>query len=136
MLTRTIFLGRLIGLYAILASLAMASHKQVTVDMVSGLLHSPPALFLAAVIALLGGLALILSHNLWSGGALSIAVTLVGWIALAKGLLLLFLTPEASAALFLGTLQYERFFYFYIAISLGLGAFLLLASLGHHDRSS
>jgi hypothetical protein len=30
-----------------------------------------------------------------SGGALPVVVTLVGWLILAKGLLLLFLTPEA-----------------------------------------
>ena len=124
---RTIFLSRLIGSYAILASLAMAAHKRATVDMVASLLHNPPALFFAALITLLGGLALVFGHNVWSGGALPVAVTLVGWIALAKGLLLLFLAPDASVALFLGALQYERFFYFYTAISFGLGAFLILS---------
>jgi hypothetical protein len=127
MSARTIFLSRLIGWYGVLAALAMAAHRQATVDMVTAMLHNPPALFLAALFGLLGGLAIVIGHNVWSGGAATIVVTLMGWSALLKGLLLMFLTPDASVALCLGTLQYERFFYFYTAIPFGLGAFLLLA---------
>jgi hypothetical protein len=53
-----------------------------------------------------------LGHNVWSGGALPVVVTLVGWVALIKGLLLLFLSPEAAAGLYLGGLHYEQPFYF------------------------
>ena len=127
MSSRTIFLSRLIGWYGVLAALAMASHKQATVDMVTALLHNPPALFLSALFGLLGGLALVIGHNFWSGGAVPIVVTLMGWATVLKGLLLMFLTPNASVALFLGALQYVRFFYFYAAIPFGLGAFLILA---------
>ena len=121
---RTLYLGRLIGLYCILISLSMVTHKQATVDAVSALVHSPPVLFVAGVIAVAAGLALILGHNVWSGGALPAVVTLVGWLALTKGLLILFLSPEAAAGFFLGRLHYEEFYYWYCAVSLLLGIYL------------
>jgi hypothetical protein len=37
---------------------------------------------------------MVLGHNIWSGGALVVVVTVVGWITLVKSLLFLFLPPE------------------------------------------
>jgi hypothetical protein len=52
-----------------------------------------------AIISLAMGVLIILGHNVWSGGALPVVVTLVGWSILAKGLLLLCVAPEALAGL-------------------------------------
>jgi hypothetical protein len=81
-------------------------------------------MFIAGVIALLTGLAMVLGHNVWSGGALPVIVTLVGWLTLIKGLLILFLSPEAAVGFFLGGLHYEQLFYLYTAISLIFGVYL------------
>lgn len=121
----TTFLSRLIGLYCILVSLSMAIHKQATVDTVTALVHNASLLFLTGVIALGIGLAMTLGHNVWSGGALPVIVTLIGWLSLAKGLLILFLSPEAAAGFYLEVLHYDQFFYFYAAISLVLGIYLI-----------
>ena len=121
---RTLFLGRLLGLYCILISLAMFTHKQATVEAVAALVRNPPVLFVAGVIATAAGLALILGHNVWSGGALPVVVTLVGWVALTKGLLILFLSPEAAAGFFLGRLRFEEFYYGYTSATLLLGVYL------------
>jgi hypothetical protein len=43
-------------------------------------------MFSCAVISLAAGFAMIIGHNVWSGGALPITVTLVGWLILARGL--------------------------------------------------
>jgi len=125
---RTTFLGKLIGLYCILVSLSMFTHKQVTVEAVTALVHSPALMFAVGVIAVVAGLAMILGHNVWSGGALPVVVTLVGWLLLAKSLLILFLSPEAAAAIFLGWLHYEQLFYPYAAFSLLLGVYLTYAA--------
>jgi hypothetical protein len=82
-------------------------------------------MFVAGVIAVAAGLALILGHNVWSGGALPVIVTLVGWVALTKGLLILFLSPEAATEFFLGRLHYEELYYWYTAASLLLGIYLI-----------
>jgi hypothetical protein len=97
---RTIYLGRLIGLYCVLIALSMISHKQATVDTMTGLVHNAPVLFFASVMAMVAGLAIVLAHNVWSGGALPVVVTLVGWILLVKGLIFLLLSPETTATYF------------------------------------
>ena len=128
MAPRTLFLGKLIGLYCILVSVSMLIHKQATVETVTALVHNPPLLLVAGVIAVAVGLALIVGHNVWSGGALPVVVTLIGWVALTKGLLILFLSPEAASAFFLGRLHYDEFFYGYAVVSLLLGIYLTYAT--------
>jgi hypothetical protein len=70
----------------------------------------------------------VLGHNVWSGGALPVVVTLVGWATLVKGLLLLFLPPGAAPGALLGSLRYEQLFYMYTGISLLLGIYLTYAA--------
>ncbi len=127
MSSRTTFLAKLLGLYCILAGLAMITQKRALVDTVTALIHNPPVMFLAGVFTLIAGLAMVLSHNVWSGGALPVIVTLIGWLTLIKSLLILFLSPDAAVAYFLGTLHYEQFFYGYSAFSLLIGAYLTYA---------
>ena len=67
---------------------------------------------------------MVLAHNIWSGGALPVIVTLVGWITLIKSLFFLFLPPEMEARFFLGQLHYQQLFYLYGAFSLVLGVYL------------
>ena len=121
---RTIFLSKLIGLYCILIGLSMMTRRQATVETVTALLQNPSMMLIVGVITLAAGLAMVLAHNIWSGGALVVVVTLVGWIALIKSLFFLFLPPEMEAGLFLGQLHYRQLFYLYTAISLVLGVYL------------
>jgi hypothetical protein len=125
---RTLFLGRLIGLYCILIALAMFTHKQAMVETVTALLHDAPLLLVTGVVVVAAGLALILGHNVWSGGALPVVVTLIGWLALTKGLLILFLAPQAAAGLYLERLHYAEFYYGYASVSLVLGIYLTYAT--------
>jgi len=121
---RTAFLSKLIGLYCILISLPMIARRQATVDMVTALVHDTPVLYILGVMVMAVGLAMILTHNVWSGGALPVVVTLIGWTTLIKGLLFLFLSPEAAVSVFFGSLHYDSLFYLYMAISLALGVYL------------
>ena len=107
---RTVFLSRLIGLYCILVALSMITRRQATVESVTALLHDPSMMFILGVIMLAAGLALVLAHNIWSGGALVVIVTLVGWLTLIKSLLFLFLPPEMEAGFFLRQLHYQELF--------------------------
>jgi hypothetical protein len=123
MSSRTAFLSRLIGLFSILVSLSMISHREVTERTMTALIHNPPLLLIIGMIALGAGLAIVLSHNVWSGGALPVVITLVGWVILIRGLVILFLSPEAAAGLF-EALHFERFFFLYAAVSLIIGIYL------------
>ena len=121
---RTLFLSRLIGLYCILIALSMMTRKQATVETVTALVQNPSMTLVLGIITLAAGLAMVLAHNVWSGGAPVVVVTLVGWMALVKSLFFLFLPPEMEAGLFLRQIHYQQLFYVYSAISLVLGVYL------------
>ena len=121
---RTLFLSRLIGLYCILIGLSMMTRGQATVETVTALLQNSAMTLILGVITLAAGLAMVLAHNIWSGGTLVVVVTLVGWMALVKSLFFLFLPPEMETRLFLQQLHYQQLFYLYGAISLALGVYL------------
>jgi hypothetical protein len=90
-------------------------------------MHDAPVLLLASMVAMAAGLAIILGHNVWSGGALPVVVTLVGWISLIKGVILLFLPPAYSLAYF-EALHYGQFFYAYMSVTLAIGIYLTFSS--------
>jgi len=120
----TQFLSRLLGLYSLIVALAMATQREATLQTIAALLQDRPLLFVVGIFTLLAGLAMVLVHNAWSGGALRIVVTLIGWITLAKGASFLLLSPPAAADFYLGTMRYAQLYYGYMAFSLALGAWL------------
>ena len=122
----TIFLAKLLGLYCIIVALAMMTRKQSAIATVNALIRNPPLLLLAEVLGLAAGLALVLGHNIWSGGALPIAVTLLGWVMAIRGAALLALPSDATMRLF-NALRYEDRFYFYMGATLLLGLYLTIA---------
>ena len=121
---RTIFLSRLIGLYCILVVPSMVLHRQATVDLMTALLHNSPIMWVLSVIKLTAGLAMVLAHNVWSGGALAVVVTLCGWAALIKGLLFLFLPTGVESEFIRRVLNNPQLFYVWMAPSLILGIYL------------
>ncbi len=135
MLSRTIYLSRLFGLSCILIALSMMFHKQAVVEMVAGLLRDPSMMFLAGVLALVAGLAMVLAHNIWSGGALPVVVTILGWLTLLKGLMFLLLLPGDAEGLYMRTLHYSQLFYVYMAICLAIGAYLTYGGFATKKRS-
>lgn len=102
----------------------MITRGSATVDIVTALVHDAPLMFFIGVVTLAAGLAMVLTHNIWSGGLLPVIVTLLCWITLAKGILFLFLSPAAMVSFFLGSLHYQSFFYLYASIALIIGAYL------------
>lgn len=124
---RTIFLSRLIGLYCLLVGLSTVTHKQLTVEGVTALFQNPSLRLLLGFITLGASLAIVLAHNLWWNGTLAVIITLIGWLALIKSLLFLFLTPAMESRLFIELLHYERFFYDYAAVSIVVGIYLTYA---------
>ena len=131
---RTLFLSRLIGLYCILIALSMITRKQATLESVTTLLHDPSMMFVLGAITLIAGLAMVLMHNIWSGGTLVVIVTLVGWMTLIKSLSFLFLPMDVNAEFFLRQLHYQTLFYLYGTFLLVLGVYLTYG--GFKSRSS
>jgi len=120
----TRFLCRLFGTYCLIVALAMASHRDSTLETITKFLHDAPLVFIIGILTLLGGLAWVLSHNRWSGGPFAVVITVLGWLTVLKGLLFLFIAPAEVPNFYLGILHYAQLFYVYAGISGLLGAYL------------
>jgi len=122
----TVFLARLIGLYCIVVALALAVHKQASLSTVDALVHSPDILLVIGIAALTLGLAMVLRHNIWSGGAPTITVTLIGWLMLLRAAVFLFLPLDAMPSL-IEAMRFEQMFYVYMALTAVIGLYLAYA---------
>jgi len=123
----TVFLGKLIGIYCIILAVTAMAHRRSTVAAITSLLDNPPALLLVELIGLMAGLAVVLGHNVWSGGALPVIITLLGWLATIRSIVLLALPEDGKIKLF-RALHYEERFYLYMGFTLILGLFLTFAA--------
>jgi hypothetical protein len=124
MVGRTVFLSRLIGIYCILIGLSMAINKQATLGAVLALVHDAATLFVFGLVLVAAGLAIVLAHNVWSGGALPVIVTIIGWLTLIKGLLCLLLPPPAAVGIVIWGSAYEQYYYLDTAVAMVLGIYL------------
>ena len=127
MLSLTTFLGKSLGLYCIVLSMAMMANKRATVAAVNAMIRDPALMLFAAIVGLGMGLGIVVGHNVWSGGALPVVVTLVGWWTAIKSLALLILPHETMTKVF-ETARYEQRFYGITAVTLVIGVYLTYAS--------
>jgi hypothetical protein len=74
----TVFLARFLGLFLIIESLSMLTQKPAMLELATRLIRDRPLLFIVEVLGVLGGLAMVLGHTVWSGGLLPVVVTLIG----------------------------------------------------------
>lgn len=132
---RTVFLSKLIGIYCMLVGASMGANKIETVRMVSYLVHDAPIVFLFGLITVAAGLAIVLSHNIWSGGALPVIVTIVGWATLLKGAAFLFFPPPAAVGFPVWGPAYEQFYYADVAAAILLGAYLAYGGFSSHSTA-
>ena len=122
----TIFLAKFLGLYCIVVALTVMIRKQSTVATIQAMLRDPPLLLFVEVVGLAAGLAMIVGHNIWSGGALPVVITLFGWVLAIRSAGLLALSPAALSKL-LEAMRYEELFYLYMGATLVLGLYLTYA---------
>src|SRR5260370_38753266 len=57
-------------------------------------------LLIAGLFALVAGLAMVIGHNRWSGGVLTVVVTVLGWLTLIKGVAIVAAPPHALATFY------------------------------------
>lgn len=116
----TVFLGKLFGLYLVAISIGMLSNRRRTMAALDEMARNGPWMLFSGMVATAAGLAVVLSHNVWNGGALPAVVTLVGWAALIKGVILLLIPGERIAIAYKG-LGSERVFTAMMMVVLALG---------------
>ena len=126
MTAQSVFLARLFGLYCLLVPAAMLAHKDDTLAVVNEMLHSGPSMLILGTVVTGVGLAMVLAHNRWSGGAATVAVTLLGWLTLLKGLVFLVM-PLGRIGAFYESLGYQQYYAYFLSFSMLIGAYLTYA---------
>ena len=123
MAARTIYLSRLIGLFTLIVTLSMLADRPQALEMIRTVEQDRPALIILGLLGTAAGLAIVLGHQVWSGGALPVLVTVLGWVFLIRGAVLLYLSPEATAHL-VDRFRFEDLFYVYLGLTMALGLYL------------
>jgi hypothetical protein len=121
----TIFLAKFVGLYCLAVALAVKARKQSEIGAIKALISDPP-LLLAEVFALAAGIAMILGHNIWSGGGAARRHHTLGWLLTIRGAGLLALSPAMVSKL-VDDLRYKELFYLYMGATFVLGLYLTYA---------
>jgi len=91
------------------------------------MMESPGLVLITGIFTMGGGAAMVVGHNVWSGGVLPVAVTLLGWLTLIKGIALMAAPPRALIA-FYRALNYPAWFRPYVAVALAFSAWLALTA--------
>ena len=130
----TVFLAKLIGLYCILLALTMFVNKELMIAATGALSQNAAVLVLSGVFALFGGLAIVLAHNVWSGGVLPIVITLVGWASMLKGVTLLAIPADRQQA-YVAAMHYADLAYPYAVVTLLIGVYLTYAGFTATTRT-
>ncbi len=122
MMETTLFLAKVFGLYLLVMGVAVPLRRKVLGAMAAAFADSPPAVYLASVLALILGLVLVVSHNIWVAGW-PLAITLLSWLVLLKALAFLLLPFDATARA-VGWFNRPGCFVAGAAVSIALGLFL------------
>jgi hypothetical protein len=126
---RSHFLAKLIGPVLIVGGLGMLFNSTVYRAMFERALHDHMLIYLSGVLALLGGLAIVIMHNDWKWHW-SLIITVFGWLALIGGIVRM-IAPQAIESIGLSVLGYQNFFTIDGGVAVLLGA--LLCYFGYLD---
>jgi hypothetical protein len=85
----------LVGPLLAAIGVAMLINRNLFPAMIGELAHNTGLIFLSGLLVLLAGLAIVRVHNVWTGGW-RILVTVIGWLAIASGLVRMWF-PQGAA---------------------------------------
>jgi putative exporter of polyketide antibiotics len=126
MTPRTIYLSRLLGIFLLVLAATELTQRSTLAETAMGIVNSPALLLVYGMLSLIAGLAIVLAHNEWRGGAMALVVTILGWLLLLKGAALIVIPP----ALWTGILQASHFaelYALYGVLPLAVGGYLTFA---------
>ena len=126
-MSTSLFIARLLGPLFVLIGLALPLREEMFRTILQEFIRSPTLLYLAGFLGLLGGLALVLTHNVW---ALDwrLIITLIGWVTIIRALVTMF-QPQRIAAIGSKILERREIFHGAAAVDLVIG--LVLSYFGY-----
>jgi hypothetical protein len=122
----TFFLAQLIGLLLLSIGASMLFQGKVFIKVLSDITENRTTLFMVGVVLFLSGVSIVLTHNVWNAGFLSLVITLIGWNMTLNGLACMFM-PDHSITSLYRALKVEKFTAAYGILYLLIGAYLTYA---------
>jgi len=122
-MSTSIFLAKLIGPILLAIGVGMLLNGKVYRGLAREFLHSQALIYLSGVLAMLGGLAIILSHNVWTADW-RVLVTLLGWLAAVGGVVRIVL-PQQVEGMGLALYRHPPTLVISAAVTLAIGALLV-----------
>jgi uncharacterized membrane protein len=118
----SIFIARLLGPAFVVVSIAIAMEPRSFRAILSEFIKSEALTYLAGFLGLLGGLTLVLTHNIWSLDW-RVIITLIGWITIFRALVTIFV-PQIIARIGSWYLDHGGAFFVNASLMLVIGAVL------------
>ena len=82
----SIFIAKIMGPVIAAMGLSLLINREVFNDLIAQLMKNAGAVILLGVLTLLGGLAVVTTHNVWKADW-TITITIFGWVAVVAGLM-------------------------------------------------
>jgi uncharacterized membrane protein len=123
----SIFIAKLLGPIYVLVGIALLFRPQAFRALLQEFIASPVLIYLAGVLGLLGGWALVLSHNVWTLDW-RLIITLLGWVMVVRAVVTIF-RPQWIVSLGSKLLEHRGIFLGAAVINLGIG--LVLSYFGY-----
>jgi hypothetical protein len=130
----TIYLAKGLGLFMVILCAWMILNRAAGIALIDTLVQAPGLQFTYAIIALAIGIAMVLAHSFRGPGALTLVVTVVGWLITLKGLVLL-LAPGPVMLDWMKAAGFVQVYPFVLALPLALGAYLTFAGFTAREGS-
>jgi hypothetical protein len=124
----TILLAKVFGLYMVIGGLALLLRKRFIMSVLNAFLEEKAARVMIGAIDLILGLLIVNLHNEWATFPTTL-ITLIGWVALAKGVIALFAT-DAQLEKFIKRFREGKWSVIEGVIAVLLGAYLAAYGFG------
>lgn len=118
----TLFLAQALGIYFLIVGFAFAGKEARVRTLIRKMLEDDAVLFLSGFVALILGILMVVSHNVWVMDW-RVIITIIGWMALIKGFVIITF-PEVTIRMSELWLRYNVVYLISWIALLGLGFFL------------
>ena len=119
----SIFLAKTIGLYLVIVSAAFILKANELKPMALDMVRNPSLVMFSGILALIFGILIVVSHNIWVMDW-RVIITLLGWLALLKGAMRLFF-PEFAMSKMKKCVENNASYTIMMLITLFIGLVLL-----------
>lgn len=128
-MTVSIFLAKALGFYLIFISIAYVLNKKKFIPLLMNMMNKPEIMLVTGIIALIMGILIVVSHNIWVKDW-RVIITVIGWMALLKAINII-LFPEFMINISTKWIQNNVAYYITFLFTFLIGSILLYIAYTH-----